>query len=853
MLLEGLRISQKALSRFLSEIVEDDTFRMGFEVEFYADQAVFGAKILDISEANLSEVMHSDIFVNPQINMELLNEYKIANKDDIADHVNFDEEEVKGDFRQMWFEENPNWWEEYKEEHQDEEVISKEAAKINIEKDIDDGLLGTADFNDVDEYLNERFEDFVDLDTVADYWWDSDPHNFITSMEWELDPDYAWSEHDKDVVQLRGGGFAAIASDLQARVREPVDWTSDVDLVGWGSTEEWEVKPDGTSGRMIEISSPVFPFIEGIEELDRILSWMDDQGFETDALTGLHISLSFSEEKTFDEIDWVKLAVLSGEEHVLRTFGRLDNTYAASQLERLRTAAKDLDLQGVKNWQGFDKLRQDLKSAISSEQHSSFSIEDYGKGGRIEFRVWGGRDYPSKIDEIRDSLMKFAFVLKSASDPEMFKKEYMRKLLALVTKAMAQEDPLEQKYQKLYGDEEEAKYYRRNPFYPIAAQVFKNDPLVFRRYQELTVEAEKRKEADATVREHTHFRVLMDSIANYVGNYITREYENVFSRLRTESVLTEQIVPSKRIQSMIRLIRNTVQHYNFTKEDFKARHEIDADVALMAHVPIADHLVGQGEKLGHAASIAAILFPDADAEHAKTRQYILDLAPVLAKLYYLARGYILRAFSASKKAAVSKEHSFWDVIVFLGDAIIMQYEHAEVDEQFRELVLELMNDFGIKPSDLIYSPGRKEHEEIVRRVLNGDPVPLAAEAAQQKAIELADKRYNNLIRLLFSSPNPQAKLVEIVKDGLVGNEASFGAQVLHGILAPATTARMEYGGLDRSITADLRNFVFDFQTQIAKYLSTVSQGDLEDHVLPLLLSGILERSWLPNVKATPQP
>jgi hypothetical protein len=198
--------------------------------------------------------------------------------------------------------------------------------------------------------------------------------------------------------------------------------------------------PDSSGYSGVEFVSPPMSVPDLITDLKKVKAWADREGCHTNDSTGLHINVSVP---NFDEnkLDYVKLAVLLGDEYVLEKFGRLGNTYCKSGLAKvknnIRTRSEEVP--------GFlDMMRNGLSDIASKVIHSG-TTDKYTsintKEGYIEFRSPGGDWLGSNFSKIEATLLRMVVALDAASDPDKSRQEYLKKLY-LMLQPSSQADPL---------------------------------------------------------------------------------------------------------------------------------------------------------------------------------------------------------------------------------------------------------------------------------------------------------------------------------------------------------------------------------------------------------------------------
>ena len=210
-------------------------------------------------------------------------------------------------------------------------------------------------------------------------------------------------------------------------------------------TETWIFEPDGSldaddnDNMPVEIVSPPMPLSETLAILPKFFEWAEDNGAYANDSTGFHMSVSMPEHKG-DKLDFVKLALFLGDEHVLDQFGRSSNTYAKSAISKIRHQASNklTEATETKAEAVLKKMRNHLDQLASQALASPSGFGKYTsinpKKNYVEFRSAGGSNYFEDMDKIQDTLMRYARAMSIAMNPDAYKQEYARKLYKLLTK-----------------------------------------------------------------------------------------------------------------------------------------------------------------------------------------------------------------------------------------------------------------------------------------------------------------------------------------------------------------------------------------------------------------------------------
>ena len=199
------------------------------------------------------------------------------------------------------------------------------------------------------------------------------------------------------------------------------------------------VEPDGSleadepGDGGLEFVSPALPIDELLDDLKKVKAWADKTGCYTNDSTGLHINVSVPKwQGDLQNLDYVKLAILMGDEYVLENFGRSGNTYAKSALKIVRDNITQRP-EDVKRL--LDTMKEHLNTSAAKLIHSG-STSKYTsvntKDGYIEFRSPGGDWLNSNFDKIETTLLRFVVAMDAAADETKYKEEYAKKLYKLL-------------------------------------------------------------------------------------------------------------------------------------------------------------------------------------------------------------------------------------------------------------------------------------------------------------------------------------------------------------------------------------------------------------------------------------
>ena len=207
--------------------------------------------------------------------------------------------------------------------------------------------------------------------------------------------------------------------------------------------DAFTIEPDGSldgdnsSDTGLEFVSPPIPLEDIGTVMNKVQNWAGNYGAYTGDRnkTSIHTNISIPD-YDLDKLDYLKAALLLGDEYVLREFDRIGNTYAAPAIEKIRQLVKQ---KPEKAQELLDKMKSQLNAEASKLIHSGQTNKFTSintKDNRVEFRSPGG-DYLSIIadnpQKMVDTINRMVVTLDAAMDPNKYKEEYQKKLYKMLT------------------------------------------------------------------------------------------------------------------------------------------------------------------------------------------------------------------------------------------------------------------------------------------------------------------------------------------------------------------------------------------------------------------------------------
>jgi len=328
-----------------------------------------------------------------------------------------------------------DWW----GDHGEDEV--REAMEAELERNVTDEEFMEEFENEgeIFERVREREQDEHRGDITWEQFWETQQIETMADLMSKYD--LYWPH----VVGVMGGS-------------KPVDdWAEEISAITGKGTNvsdqyhgedkvegKYTLEPDSSltadedNDAGIELVSPVMPLDEAISDMEKLLTWADDNNIYTNSTTGLHINISVPQGNA---IDYTKLVLFSGDKYVLDKYNRLATTYAPSVLDQLQNRASQMDANtAASSMQKMKTSLQDaaeefVKGGTGMAKFSSIHIKD----GYIEFRGPGGIYTNKDVSEITDTMLRFARAMTIAADPQAHRQEYQKKLYKLLSKGGGEE------------------------------------------------------------------------------------------------------------------------------------------------------------------------------------------------------------------------------------------------------------------------------------------------------------------------------------------------------------------------------------------------------------------------------
>jgi hypothetical protein len=284
-------------------------------------------------------------------------------------------------------------------------------------------------YDDARESFDEEYLDTFDEDD----WLASEGIQYASDVSSNYD--IAWPYYTT-IGGDAGMDIDSVAEDFSRAIGRPVNASSQYhggrrEAGHYVVEPDSSLDPDDSSDGGLEFVSPPLPLDELLSDLEKVRAWAKKRGCYTNDSTGLHMNVSVPGTSTA-KLDYVKLALLLGDERVLNEFGRAANTYAASALKKIRDILKNKPQAAN---EVLEKMRGHMEALATKVIHTGETSKYTSintKGNYVEFRSPGGDYLDANWELVVPTLMRTVVALDAAMDPAKYREEYQKKLYKLL-------------------------------------------------------------------------------------------------------------------------------------------------------------------------------------------------------------------------------------------------------------------------------------------------------------------------------------------------------------------------------------------------------------------------------------
>lgn len=335
-------------------------------------------------------------------------------------------------------------WEDEKVEYIKQQLSNEEYFAPDTTDDEIDNIVNNFEEYDKDTYgeLKDQFIDEKEDEFNSHKWFEETGLTMKeifdnNDLEWPyqneeeiiIDSEYPYDEYDMDqlgeTLSQMIGKEVNVGYKYHGATRRDGEYSLEPD----GSVED----PTDSSLAGLEFIAPAMPLHEMVTDLAKIVKWAKKYGCKTNETTGLHMNVSIPN-TTGDNLDYVKLALLLGDNYILETFGRWGNIYCKPVLNNIQ---KKIQNKPEIAMSVLEQLKANAMQKASELVHAKFtekkvSINIKDEGSYIEIRSPGGDWLNTDLSTLIDTLNRIAVAIDAAYDPTKYRKEYLKKFYKLI-------------------------------------------------------------------------------------------------------------------------------------------------------------------------------------------------------------------------------------------------------------------------------------------------------------------------------------------------------------------------------------------------------------------------------------
>jgi hypothetical protein len=324
-------------------------------------------------------------------------------------------------------------------------VKGKELADDELDKVTEETIESqNKDYYMAQEHAREEFEE----DTSDEDWLRDSDLRDMSDIESNYDITWPiWTQGGDDDNEGTFSEEAAKRVAVNFRNAMPnvqkvvvTNWAGkDKDQDTWYFESDSSIEPDDSNDLAVEIVSPPMPLKECLEMMDKFFTWLQKNDGYTNESTGFHMGVSMPEQDTTN-VDLTKLILFLGDKYVLDEFGRMGNTYCKSALGKIENRVKSGEIDPKRALDAMRNGLNEIASKLLSDALKNNRDQSYNKfttinpkQNYIEFRTAGGEDYSEDISKLQNTLSRYAQSMYIASNPNMYRSEYQKKMYKLLS------------------------------------------------------------------------------------------------------------------------------------------------------------------------------------------------------------------------------------------------------------------------------------------------------------------------------------------------------------------------------------------------------------------------------------
>ena len=286
------------------------------------------------------------------------------------------------------------------------------------------------------DYQSDMLQDYNESD-----WLESEGINYMSDVMNSYEVEWPY------VADTNSAAIESIANDFKHAIGRDVTWADNYHEAT-RLDNAYAIEPDGSVGDGkdgLEFISPPLTLDEMTTDLLKVIKWAKHNGYQTDVSTGLHMNVSIPN-FNYENVDYIKLVLFSGDQYVLKTFDRLSNSYAKNAMKEIQSQVTHFNNNLQRTITAAmialrHKLTTDASKLILAQNSAKHVSVNLREEGWVEFRSPGGDWLNTDLSVLIDTMHRYIVALDIACDPNKYQREYATKLYKLLTPTRQNIDP----------------------------------------------------------------------------------------------------------------------------------------------------------------------------------------------------------------------------------------------------------------------------------------------------------------------------------------------------------------------------------------------------------------------------
>lgn len=263
-------------------------------------------------------------------------------------------------------------------------------------------------------------------------------NNFLSSINENsiLNEGVKFGEKEVNNILSRSNDFnIGVEYEIRPNMDQMVDLQKDLEARGLLDFVD-KVIPEHDS--MQEVITEKMNLKDGLNHIKGMFKYLTEKDVEVPEMAGMHISVS-TNKYNLEDFNAIKFYILLDSEYVHSIFPV--RTYVESVAHRIKNSI-DMVIRSMNEYDEDTFLKNITRGKIKAledgikkqveEKYLTANIRDYNmSNGRVELRFFGGENYHTMYDDIKQQLLRALFILELGYT-DLYQKEYYKELAKVI-------------------------------------------------------------------------------------------------------------------------------------------------------------------------------------------------------------------------------------------------------------------------------------------------------------------------------------------------------------------------------------------------------------------------------------